>query len=97
METTIRRPPLAQSNIDLLLDFPVGAIFRRENHGTGFADSFFLRPSENALRPAAPEHDLSPGVEQEHRVIASTFDEQPEALLTFPQRIFGLLALGDVI
>ena len=74
------------ARLELLLGCAAGLIFGGEEHPEVLADDLLGAIALHPFGGGRPARDLAVGVEQENRVVLDAVDQQPVALLAFPQR-----------
>ena len=85
MPATIARDPVARSDLDFLYFLALRPVLRSEDKVAGLPDCFLGRPSEDSFCARTPVGDAIVQVDDEHRVLGSTFDEQSVTFLSNKQ------------
>src|SRR4051794_2156817 len=76
MPPAIGGMPILQGYLHFFLHRPLGSVFRCENKLAALSDSFDRAPAKDPFGARAPVSNLVIRIEQEHRVIRGSFDQQ---------------------
>jgi hypothetical protein len=88
--------PGALRDLELALRLVRGPVFFEIELREMPADYLLGSIPFDPLRALIPRRDASGRVEHEDGVVPDAFDEEAEALLTFPQRLFGFATLSEI-